>query len=50
MLQPLIAASPNNFEINELAGLVYVAQGQDEKANAYLARAVRLNPRCKQFS
>jgi predicted Zn-dependent protease len=45
MLQPLIAASPNNFEINELAGLVYVAQGQDEKANVYLARAVRLKPR-----
>lgn len=44
-LQPLIAASPNNFEINELAGLVYVAQGEDEKANAYLARAVHLNPR-----
>jgi Flp pilus assembly protein TadD len=44
MLQPLIAAGPNDFEINELAGLVYVAQGRDEEANAYLARAVRLNP------
>lgn len=43
-LQPLIAASPNNFEINELAGLVYEAEGHDEKANYYLTRAVRINP------
>src|SRR5258708_9060258 len=41
-LRPLIAASPNSFEINELAGLVYVALGEDERANAYLRRAVRL--------
>src|SRR5258708_27883282 len=44
-LRPLIAASPNSFEINELAGLVYVALGEDERANAYLQRAVRLQPK-----
>ncbi len=44
-LRPLIAASPNSFEINELAGLVYVALGEDERATAYLQRAVRLQPK-----
>jgi tetratricopeptide (TPR) repeat protein len=43
-LIPLLAANPNSFEINELTGLVYVALGQDEKAHAYLLKAVRLNP------
>jgi tetratricopeptide (TPR) repeat protein len=43
-LQSLIAARPNSFEVNELAGLVYGAEGHDEKANHYLTRAVRINP------
>ena len=43
-LIPLLEANPNSFEINELTGLVYVALGQDEKAHAYLLRAVRLHP------
>jgi len=43
-LQSLIAARPNSFEVNKLAGLVYVAEGHDEKANHYLTRAVRINP------
>ncbi len=43
-LQPLLAAYPSSFEINELTGLVYVALGQDEKANIHLARAVQLKP------
>src|SRR5260370_39031288 len=44
-LRPLIAASPNSFEINELAGLVYVALGEDERATAYAQRSVRLQPK-----
>ncbi len=43
-LASLLSSSPGSFEINELAGLVYVAQGEDEKANRYLAKAVRLKP------
>ena len=43
-LQPLLEAYPNSFEINEMTGLVYVALGQDDKANTYLARAVQLRP------
>lgn len=43
-LEPLVVSSPNSFEVNELLGLVYVAQQQDEKANRYLAKAIRLKP------
>ena len=43
-LVPLAKSNPASFEINELLGLVYVAQGQDGKANPFLAKAVRLKP------
>ena len=43
-LEVLLATYPNSFEINEMTGLVYVALGQDDKANPYLARAVELRP------
>jgi len=43
-LQPLLARLPNSFEVNELMGLVYAAQGQTEKANRYLKAATRLKP------
>jgi tetratricopeptide (TPR) repeat protein len=42
-LKPLLASNPNSFENNELNGLIYVALGQDEKANPFLAKAVRIN-------
>jgi tetratricopeptide (TPR) repeat protein len=43
-LQTLVQTAPGSFEINELLGLVYVAQGEQAKANRFLAKAVRLNP------
>jgi tetratricopeptide (TPR) repeat protein len=43
-LQPLLARLPSSFEVNELMGLVYAAQGLDEKANRYLKDATRLKP------
>jgi Flp pilus assembly protein TadD len=43
-LEPLLARLPNSFEVNELMGLVYAAQGLDEKANRYLKTATRLKP------
>jgi len=43
-LEPLLARLPNSFEVNELMGLVYAAQGLDEKANRYLKAATRLKP------
>jgi tetratricopeptide (TPR) repeat protein len=45
MLSPLAKTNPSSFEVNELLGLVYVAQGKDEKARPFLARAVQLKPR-----
>lgn len=44
-LEWLLPRSPESFDVNELAGLVYVALSQDNKANPYLAKGVRLNPR-----
>jgi tetratricopeptide (TPR) repeat protein len=44
-LQPLLKANPNSFEVNELAGLIQVAEGDDQKANGYLAKAARLRPK-----
>ena len=35
---------PQSFEIQELLGLVYAAQSQNDKANGHLERAVQLNP------
>ena len=43
-LEPLAKLAPGSFEINELLGLVYVAQGKQEQANSLLAKAVRLRP------
>ena len=37
-------SNPDSFEINELLGLVFVAEGDDDKANPFLAKAVRLRP------
>ena len=43
-LEPLVKSAPNSFEVNELLGLVYVAQDKQQKANLFLARAVQLKP------
>jgi tetratricopeptide (TPR) repeat protein len=44
-LQAMAEAAPESFEVNELLGLVYVAQGDEANANQYLAKAVRLKPK-----
>lgn len=44
ILAPLARSNPSSFEINELLGLVFVAQGEDQKANPFLGKAVRLKP------
>jgi tetratricopeptide (TPR) repeat protein len=44
-LEELVRQLPENFEIQELLGLVYSAQSQDASANAHLEKAARLNPR-----
>lgn len=41
---PLARSNPDSFEINELLGVVLVAQGEDAKANPILQKAVRLRP------
>src|SRR6266567_4530828 len=43
-LEPLVKSAPDSFEVNELLGLVYVAQDKKQQANHFLARAVRLRP------
>lgn len=43
-LDKLARAAPENFEVEELLGLVYSAQSQDAKATEYLEKAVRLKP------
>jgi len=43
-LEPLAARLPDDFEVNELMGLVYAGQGQDENAKRFLENAVRLKP------
>ena len=43
-LEKLVRLAPDNFEVNELLGLVYASNSQDVKANDHLAKAVRLNP------
>jgi tetratricopeptide (TPR) repeat protein len=43
-LESLATALPNSFEVQELLGLVYSAEGQEEKATALFERAVRLRP------
>jgi tetratricopeptide (TPR) repeat protein len=44
-LEPLVKSAPASFEVNELLGLVYVAQGKQSEANRFLAKAVQLKPR-----
>ena len=44
-LKPLFARSPDTFQVNELMGLIYAAQGKDESAIPFLKKAVRLRPR-----
>ncbi len=44
-LEALVIAVPNSFEVNELVGLVYVAQGKQEQANRFLTKAVQLRPK-----
>lgn len=41
-LESLAKTLPNSFEVQELLGLVYSAEGQEEKATAPFERAVRL--------
>jgi tetratricopeptide (TPR) repeat protein len=43
-LESLVKSTPNSFEVNELLGLVYVAQGKPQEANQFLAKAVKLRP------
>lgn len=43
-LEALVQKDAGNFEINELLGLVYVAQGEQAKANRFLAKAVQIRP------
>jgi tetratricopeptide (TPR) repeat protein len=44
VLGGLLKQVPNSFQLNELMGLVYTAQGQPARATGYLAKAVRLKP------
>ena len=44
-LESLAKALPNSFEVQELLGLVYSAEGQDEKATTPFEQAVRLRPK-----
>ena len=43
-LEALARALPENFEVQELLGLVYSAEGHEEKATAPFGKAVRLRP------
>jgi tetratricopeptide (TPR) repeat protein len=43
-LEPLMKSAPDSFEVNELLGLIYVAQGTQQHANSFLMKAVRLRP------
>src|SRR6266536_3941652 len=43
-LEPLAKSAPDNFQVNELLGLVYVAQGKQQQANHFLTKAVQLRP------
>lgn len=44
-LEDLVKSAPNSFKVNELLGLVYVAQDKQQEANAFLAKAVQLEPK-----
>src|SRR5258708_6861536 len=43
-LESLVKSAPDSFEVNELLGLVYVAQNKKQQANHFLAKAVQLRP------
>jgi len=43
-LESLVKSAPDSFEVNELLGLVYVAQDKKRQANHFLAKAVQLRP------
>jgi tetratricopeptide (TPR) repeat protein len=43
-LEELVQTADTSFQVNELLGLVYLAQGEQVKANRFLAKAVQLNP------
>jgi tetratricopeptide (TPR) repeat protein len=44
-LEKLVRELPDSFDVQELLGMVYVAQPQDSKATLHLQRAVQLNPK-----
>ncbi len=43
-LEKLVRDVPESFEVQELLGLVYASQSQNDKANPHLEKAVRLKP------
>ena len=43
-LEPLAKSVPDSVEVNELLGLVYVAEGKQQRANPFLTKAVQLRP------
>lgn len=43
-LEELLHEAPESFEVHELLGLAYSAEGQDGKATEHLQKAVRLKP------
>jgi tetratricopeptide (TPR) repeat protein len=43
-LEKLVREVPESFEVQELLGLVYAAQSQNDKANEHLEKAVQLKP------
>jgi tetratricopeptide (TPR) repeat protein len=45
LIEKLLPAAPESFELHELLGLDYSGQSQDAKASGHLEKAVRLNPK-----
>jgi tetratricopeptide (TPR) repeat protein len=45
IIEKLLPAAPQSFELYELLGLDYAGQSQDAKANTYLEKAARVNPK-----
>jgi tetratricopeptide (TPR) repeat protein len=43
-LEPLVREFPQSFDVQELLGMVYSAEGKDADATEHLTSAVRLNP------
>lgn len=44
ILAKLLAQYPNDFELNELMGLVYAGENNQNRASVYLAKAVQIKP------